>query len=430
MWKIAWKHVNKKKTIYGMIVVLMVMVFLICIVISSAIATKTEKYAVLAHYMKQNGICINASFLQIDHEGSPLLVRDEQELKDRYPGIKDVVAMETTWDVSLKDINQDVELVCYSENIVHALAPNMLEGRWFQKSDENDEMLKVVVTYNEGEVSVGDIITLNAGGEISVSGEAVAMEAEVIGVMEDDESIFYKDVNAPDYADYRDFYYTYDYEAEEGKIFVIASDAQILAGEKKGLFKELNFRLSPYYGIQKQMMGEIILTFDDEMTQADIRMIEDDLKKTSGINRTYDLKKVNKNSKAYIYDELRRFLPVGICIFLFVLVAVISVHVISTKEHLRDYSIYYICGLTWGKCAKVSLVCSSLLVLLSWSMITVSFIALALLHIIDIHVFHFGYIHLVSVIGMAVIFISVSGLIPYMMAKKDSPVRVLKENFG
>lgn len=430
MWKLAWKNIEKMKVIYGMIVALLILVFMICIFISSAIVLKTEKYTNLSKYLKQKGICIQADYLQIDHDGTSMLVRDAQELKDKFPEIRNVVAVESVWDIDVEKADKEAAMLCYSADAVEAFRPQMETGRWFTASDNKDEMLKVVVTYNEGQISVGDVITLATNGLAADSGETVTIDAEVIGVMKDDESFFYDDNISMPYGDYRDFYYTYDYEAEQGKLFVIASDAQILSGEKDGRFSELNFRLSPDYGFQKQMKGELVLTFDPATTEEEIRMVEDTLKQISGISAMYDLNKFNHNSKAYIYDELRRYLPILVCIFLFVLVAVISAHVISAKEHLRDYSIYYICGLTWRKCVRISLISSFLLVFVAWITIFTALACMWLLHMIDIQSFHFGYMHAVSMIGMAVIFVALSGEIPYWMMKGNSPVQVLKDNFG
>lgn len=430
MWKIAWKNIKKMKAIYGMIAVLMILVFLICVFISSAITIKTEEYSSLRTFLKQDGICMNVNYIQLEQEGVPLLVRDEKELKERFPELKDVVAMETTWEVSVMEVNANIELLCYNENVVNGLHPKMASGRWFEDSDKQDSILKVVVTYNDGKISVGDVITLTESGELAASGKSAVLKAEVIGVIDNDENIYYSDGVSTPQGDYRDFYYTYDYEAEQGKIFVIASDAQVLAGEKDGKFRELNFRLSPDYGIQKQMTGQIILTFKKGTTKERIREIGDTLRPISGINSLYTTKEVDAKSRAYIYEELRRFLPIGICIFLFVIVAVISAHVISAKENIRDYAIYYICGLTWKKCVGISFSCSFILILTAWLTILISLAGLGCLHVVDMAVFHFSYLHIISVLGMTVIFMLLSGFIPYRMMKKDSPVRVLKENFG
>lgn len=67
---------------------------------------------------------------------------------------------------------------------------------------------------------------------------------------------------------------------------------------------------------------------------------------------------------------------------------------------------------------------------MAWITIFTALACMWLLHMIDIQSFHFGYTHAVSMIGMAVIFVALSGEIPYWMMKGNSPVQVLKDNFG
>lgn len=349
LFRLAWKDFKRILGINLLEILLLIAVFLTAISIVSAVQIKFKKYSVLSEYLNKNGVYIESGYLAQENNGNNVLLRDEKELKEYFPEINSVLSVEQVWDMTVTERDLPVTLWCYSEAVVNAFSPSMESGRWFQKSDMDSDMLKAVITYNENDLKPGDIVTLETG--MSGAKEKV----EIIGVMKDNESLFYTSMTGSSYGDYRDCYYVYNYEAEGKNVLMILADQQILNGEEKGNFEVLNYRLNRTAGFQKEMTGGTLLTFDNDVSQDVIDQDVEKLKKASAIYRIYSLSQMKDNSWNYILEELHNYFPVFICIFIFVLIAAISANTITVKKQLKNYAVYNICGLPWKKCAAISL---------------------------------------------------------------------------
>lgn len=349
LFRLAWKDFKRILGINLLEILLLVAVFLTAISIVSAVQVKFKKYSVLSQYLDENGVYIESGYLSQEKNGNNVLLRDEQELKEYFPEINSVLSVEQVWDMTVTERDLPITLWCYSEAVVNSFSPSMESGRWFQKSDMDTDMLKAVVTYNENDLKPGDIVTLETG--LSDAKEKV----EIIGVMEDNESLFYTSMTGSSYGDYRDCYYVYNYEAEGKNVLMILADQQILNGEEKGNFEVLNYRLNRTAGFQKEMTGGTLLTFGNDISQNVIDQAMEKLKRDSAIYRIYSLPEMKDNSWNYILEELHNYFPVFVCIFIFVLIAAISANTITVKKQLKNYAVYNICGLPWKSCAAISL---------------------------------------------------------------------------
>lgn len=348
-FQLSWKDFKRTLVLNLLVVLLLVAVFLTAISIVSAVQVKLKKYSVLSQYLNKKGVYIESVYLATEQEGISILLRDEEELKEYFPNISSVLSVEQVWEMSVVEHDMPITLWCYSEAVVDCLSPSMENGRWFHKSDMNSDMLKAVVTYNEEGLKTGDIVTLKT------SLTDATEQVEIIGVMKDNESLFFTNLLGGSYGDYRDCYYTYNYEAESGNVLMIIADQQVLNGEKNGKFSNLNYRLEKDIGFQKEMTGGTLITYEDNVSQMVIDQNVEKLKRDSAIYKVYDLDEMNENSWNYILEELYNYSPVFICIFIFVIISAVSVNAITVKKQLKNYAIYYICGLTWKRCARISL---------------------------------------------------------------------------
>lgn len=415
---------GRARLIYGIVIMLLIMIFLTSISVTTAISLKFRKYSVFSKFFNQSGVLIKSYYLQRGEEENALLYRDALELKEELQGAKDVLSVSYLWEPYILEKNLSLSVWCYSVEVVDALSPVMKEGRWFQASDTESDILKAVVSYNQGELQVGDTVTITSN-----VGEGTESRVEIIGVMENDENIFSANISDNMTEDYRECYYTYDYDFEDGNILMLLSDAQILNGEKSGMFDSLNFRIGEQnHGFQKQMCGATIITFDESVTKEEIDSMIEKLKQRSGIKNVYDLSDIRENSLAYIFSELNIYFPVFICIFIFVIVAAISANVVLTKRQLKNYAIYYLCGLTWKQCAQMSLVISCILVFVAYIFIAVSVGILSGVHVIkDISMF-LGVYQFGIVLVISVIFIGLAWFIPYRITCSHSALEVMVDN--
>lgn len=353
--KLGIRDVKRMPFLNLLVFLLLVAAFLTAVSIVSAVQVKFEKYSALSEYLNGNGVYIESAYLQKSQNGKETLLRDEEEIKEYLPDVKNVLSVEQVWDVSVAEQELPITLWCYSGAVTDAISPSLESGRWFEEADMESDMLKVVVTHNEAGLHTGDVVTLETG--LSDAKQQV----EIIGVIEDRESLFFYDNLKESMGDYRDCYYTYDYEVEEGNVLMLLSDRQILNGEERGDFGYFNYRLEKNSGFQKEMTGGTMLLYDKDTPQTVINRDVEQLKQYSTIYRIYSLEEMKEKSWDYILEELHDYLPIFVCIFIFVLIAAVSANAVTAKKQLRNYAVYYTCGLPWSSCARISLCISCIM---------------------------------------------------------------------
>lgn len=431
---LGWKDLKRTKAINLLVILLLVVVFLTAISIVSAVEEKFKKYAILSEYLNKNGIYLEslhlAKELSEDEQKeytdgrTNILLENENDLREYLPDVRAVLSVEEVWEPIV--VGKDVKLSgiwCYSSEITKSLSPDMENGRWFQESDMNSDMLKAVVTYNEGDLKVGDVVTIGNGLTDA------EQQVEIIGVIKDNESLYNTDIMSSKYEDYRDCYYTYNYEAEERGIVMIVADEQILNGEERGQFIYFNSRInSAKNGFPRQMGGPTILIYDDGVSQEIINQDIDKLNKYSVIYAARPLSKINENSWDYILEEMHNYLPVFACVFLFVIIAAVSANAITVKKQLKNYAIYYMCGLPWKNCARISLSVACITSGIAFGMVVFSILFLKLTGTIADIALKLGPVQLITCAVIILCYVLLAWSIPLGIVRNTSAKEIMTNN--
>lgn len=421
--KLAFKDLKRVGWLGILCAIFFAVVFLLAISISSAFELKVERYNKLRPYLKQNGVFLFSSYLAKQRSDGGTLLRDRKEIEEYLDGVNDVISMERLWDPYLDDMDQKLETYCLSEGAVRSINPVMEEGRWFQKKDLKAKKLVGVITGNSGiGIHPGDTITLRTKID-----DGVTEEIEIIGIIGDKETLFMPDFFRSSYEDFRDCFYVFDNETEN-KAVLFLYDEQILAGEKDGLFGNLNFRVSPDKGFQKSMTGPTIITFNKNMNEKETDEQIAKIRQVSQINRIFELKDFNRRSKRFVLADLRTWFPLFVFISLFVLVSVVSIHTIMVKKQLGNYAIYYLCGMSWKDCSYISLVATLLECFAAFIIVGAYFGYLSLSGRIHETALSIGPLQIGIVCGLTIMFVLLSHLLPRQLISKTSAKNVLAEN--
>lgn len=420
--KTVFKDFKKMWLLNVLVLFLLVFMFLIAISLSCTIQQKMKYYSALAPYLNKNGIYISTSALQLKYgPDDPSLVHDEKELKMNFSCIEDVLASGNIWQDGIVGDHTDVNLWCYNSSVLNILSPEMESGRWFNDSDTSDTTLKAVITHNENNITVGDTL------EIKSNFCDATIKVKIIGIIKDKSYLYNRNETSPIHYDYRDCYYQYNYEAE-GKPLIILSDAQILYGEYQGLFKELNYRLDRKRGLQKEIKGPVILTFKGETSQEEIDTAVERLKQYSTIETAYPLSKLKQGSISYILEELHDYFPVFLCILIFVLVAVVSINTITVKKQMHSYAIYYLCGLPWRSCARISLLKSCMMSGAALFITAFGIYSNEILGYFSQKILYFGWLQAFVCLIIMAIYVTIAWIIPLHLIQKTSAKQVLYNN--
>jgi len=399
-------------------------VYISIIVIVSAIKIKTKDYAVVKPYLYKKGVLIQSIMLSKAITDGGTLLRDDKELQDYLTRSEDVISTEILWHTRIDKLKKSVAVWCYSKEITDRMKPEMYKGRWFNKKDYHSEVLKGVVSYNGDILNVGDIVTIK-NDELNVESQV-----EIIGVLEDNQRLFCSNIYKTPTEDYRDLYSLYSYENDKDEVFLFLSDEQIIRGEHKGYFEFLNYRLNNNQGFQKEMTGATIITYPENTS---IEIIESDIEKlqdNSLINKIYNLADINANSKAFIFDDLYTYLPLLIIVIIFVIISAVSVNTIMIKKQMRTYSVYYICGLTWKRCAVISLMVSLITSSISLLMVLFSLLLINESDFKNYSALSIGIAPIVSCLCMLIIYTFIAWLIPLFVVRKKTARSILINNYS
>lgn len=419
--KLAIIDIKRAPIINMLIIILIFSMFFVVITIVSAIQLKYKKYSTLVPYLTQKGVCIESyNLTRQTEDGVNVFIRDSEELRETLSDVKDVLSVESLWNVSASGIRESVVAWCYSEDVINAMKDiSMKEGEWFSDETMESDILNVVLSYNKSDVNVGDIITVSSG----IGG--ASFQAKVIGIVNNGEKFFYQNLWEDSKGDCRDCFYTYDYDREEENIIMIFSDQQILNGQKDGKYKELNYRISPSYGIQKQMQGCTIITYEESVEDSVITSNTNLLRQNSLISKVYNLDEMNHASLNYIFQELKDYFPIFICILLFVLIASVSVNVITVKRQLKNYAIYYLCGLSWEKCSKISMYESVMITGIAFLLVFFSMFVLKISGRLESSALQMGWIQVCIMFGIGVIYIFMTWIIPRLIVNRTTAKQLL-----
>ena len=347
-FKLALRIIKKSVFSREVIISMFTVIFAFVIFLVSAVQIKLKDYLLLSKYLKHDGVLITSMGLSKSSDDGGFVVRDEDELADYLGDTADILCMEEVWETTVNKKN--VRTYCYSKNVVYSLNPEMSSGRWFNKEDKTSDILKVVISYNNGQFKTGDHIKLKCSMD-----DELEQELEVIGILADDQLMFMGDTLREAYCDYRDCYKIIS-SRYDSTVNLFISDDQLSTGE----FPYLNFRTGPDKGFQKQMKGVTLISFQDHIDEEEALKKIDSLRKMSNITVCNTLGVIRKGSITYITAELSTWIPMFMMLISFVLISLISVNMVMSGKMMGYYAVHYLCGSTWSQNAMISLIASFL----------------------------------------------------------------------
>ena len=135
-----------------------------------------------------------------------------------------------------------------------------------------------------------------------------------------------------------------------------------------------------------------------------------------------------RNSDNFLYEQYIKMLPVLLCVFLIVLVELICSVAMNTKEQLRNYGIYFLCGCRWRDVLRISL--SYSLIILAGGLI-LGGAAMAVFQTTEYAKMFEQNLALNNVwmtLALIGFMLLVSLIIPFVQVSRTSPVSTIKEN--
>ena len=347
-WRYAWRELWHHPLMMLLIFVQNVVVFAVTVSMISTIVSRYNTYREIADLVSGNGAVYTLQNYQDYYQNkegewaySCAYTREEVE-----SGLTDAKVQGCdNWGVGIDGDVQDCRLNAYDEALWKCHQPALAAGRWFSDRDKQTEELEVVIAQKggkDGRYQVGDI--LSAGKELKDwvnEGDDIQISFKVIGIIENGASILgskLEERNSKE--DYRTLFWNYyDYYNDGLYLFGIQSDLLRCKHQHAGAWVEM-------------MSGECFFSWETEDPEV-ISSNQAKVMKNATATDTKDYALIRRESKKYIWEQVRMILPILITLCIMTVLSTVCNMAIMVQKSLRNYAVYYINGLSWKKCISI-----------------------------------------------------------------------------
>jgi len=395
--KLGLKNLKHNLLMNILTIIQMSVALVILISMISTIVSRFRYYEPIKDFLNSKGYFYVAQY-SINPETNATL-RTTDELYELIDGADSITAQ---YDVWLRyDEEKPARFISYDDKYIEIFTPELERGSWFDLDRPIQDTIQVVVSKNNYGIDVGD--------EISFYCFDSEIKAEIIGVLKDDTKIIDISPRSIDKIDYRNFYNDFKLEREEKPVFLMS---------QRDIIDKL---------VVMQLNGNVFVTYPDS-TSKDV--IENGNRETKRMRIVYSAstEMMKKNSIKYIFSQIYNMMPIFICIFILTLVGAISTSALSTKHQLKNYAVYYICGLKWRQCALInmfsSLICAIISFVLSLGIVLFAMATGTLGNT----VIELGIWQILGCVVTALMYVLLSILLPISIIGRNTPNQVIRVN--
>lgn len=312
------------------------------------------------------------------------------------------------------------QLTSYSKHITYIGTDNktsekfnvgqLISGEWYTEAKHTDGCLNVVVV--EGKYKVGDKFYLSINtNEVDSDGFMIFKDIKCIvtGLLKKGSYMCIPNAMANN-ADAGDIMLPVYPDVKNGELSVL-------------YFSYEDEEVKPYLDYL-ELSNNCFIYCDDNADKNDIYNVVEKLDENGW---TLKMQKIIDNTYDYMYSQIIRLVPFLFGVLLLTVVCLICIMTLNSADHLKTYSVYYLCGMNWSDMKKILLSYSVLMIL--GAGIIFAFISLLCIiggRITDIVVF--GFNNLFITLGIAALIIAVMVFVPYIILAKSSPKDALREN--
>lgn len=401
LFKLGLKNLRHDKFINLLIILQMTIVFFITISMVSTIVSRFQYYDPFRKQFNNKGIfcCFRNA---LDPETGDARLKPAERLHELLENDQKIIASYSPW---LYCGDEEVSFASYDDEFIEMYEPEIESGKWFDLNVNEGSAVPIVVSQNPYGFKVGDKIQIN----IFSDNNDDILETEVVGILKEGTKVIGFSNSESGQYDCRNAFVNYNYGIEQVPLFIL---------------RQKDLENKP---IMVQMNGPAFITYSSDTADEVIESNNEIIRKMGILNIT-PLDEMKSNSMDYIFSQIYTLLPILICILILTLVGAVSVSALSAKRQLKNYAIYYICGLKWRQCASINFFSALISISLSFILSIVSVAAIELTGLLKKTVIEFGVWQILSCIVIMIIYIILSVVLPISIIGKNTPNQVLKSN--
>ncbi len=399
--KLGLKNLKSNAFMSVLIILQMIVVFFIIISMTSTVVSRFQYYTPIKELLNSN------SYYYYIHNGySPETGSAWTNTSDFSKLIENEKEIYATYNAWLEYDNngtlESINTISYDDEFIQLYKPELESGKWFETDYANNNLLPVVVSQNNYGLNVGDIVSLTC----SETNEQIS--AYIVGKLRDGTKVLDYTIANNQKMNCTNMYKNYFIDIEEKPLFIMP---------QKYLENE---------NIVTQLSGPLIITYNNEASNSEINDNDSIVKNMMTLSAA-TTNEIKSNSIEYIFEQVQTLLPILISIFIMVLVSAISVSALSAKRQLKNYAVFYICGLKWRDCALINIASATISVIIAMEVSICGITIFKNIFLSD-SVIQVGFFQLISCIGIALIYIILSALLPLQIISNNTPREILKSN--
>lgn len=402
IFKLGLKNLKRSIFMNILIILQMTVIFVIAISMTSTIVSRFQYYTPVKDLLNSNSYYYYIHYGINPETGS--VWTNTNELKELVNGEKEMYATYNAWLDYYKDGTlENLNTISYDNEFIQMYQPELESGTWFDMDySSNNDLIPIVISQNNLDIHTGDIIELT-GSETNEKVNAV-----IIGMLKDGTKILDYTIANNQKMNCKNMYKNYFFEIEEKPLLIMPQ------------------RCVEYRNIYTQVNGPLVVTYDEYASDKDINSNHSVIKSMMTLS-ALKTKEIKNNSIEYIFSQFYTLLPILIAVLIMTFVSAVSTSALTAKRQLKNYAVYYICGLKWRDCALINLTSSIVLVAISMG-ISIFGIEIFGNSILAESVIEFGIIQFTVCIFIAVMYVILSILMPFQIVKNNSSCKVLKSN--
>lgn len=402
LWKLSWKNILHNPVLNFMTLLQMIAVFFIAISLTSGICSRFDDYLPFRPLLSAEGEFYNTIYAVDPQTGITL---NRKTLSEKLYGEPELAGTYNVWleYTDGKKVHSGDVYISYDDALLKAYIPELESGTWFPETFDSQDKIPVVVSQNQYGLQVGDEISFAAFGYEE------NLQARVIGVMK--EGAKFINCTNPKNDDFsaKNLYYHFYHEIEERTLFLFPQS--LLDDGDKAI---------------TQLHGPLFVTYTGQNHEAKEKNRE--YLKTIPNSYCNETDVIQSNSYTYIFEECRLLFPILLAVLIMTVVGSMSVNALMAKHRLRAFAVFYICGLKWRECAKISLISSFMIGALSFAIAVGSIGILQNTTLLANSVIRIGWVQIVVLLGIMLIYMLFAIALPIRLIRSRTPIQVLHSN--
>lgn len=277
----------------------------------------------------------------------------------------------------------------------------LASGRWASCTKNSKGQVEAVVLVNSDTVELGDVVPFyNTEDE-------KAFDIVIVGIIENNDLV--PDVIFPMNEDFGiDRHYNTQMSSGDSMYFVAS-------GADESLTDEGEMGHSCSYMIYTEAPDE--------------KVEKENLEKLKTLDcMTLKLSTLRENSDKYLFEQFIKIMPVLLGVFLIVLVELICSVTMNTRNQMRNYGIYYLCGCRWKDIVKISAANSAIILSFGAIIGAVGVVLFEFTPYASLFEQNLDFNNIYLTLLIVLIMLIMSLIIPAFMLKRTQPVEIIKEN--